>query len=57
MQLINIDFRFMEVSSVYDDLLGSHPITSSAWKRKVAVLKAQGKTVEAIKELNEVLKV
>lgn len=30
---------------------------SAAWKRKVAVLKAQGKTVDVVKELTEYLKV
>ena len=47
--------RYKEADELYNQLLEEHPGCSSVWKRKVAILKNQGKTMEAIKELNEFL--
>lgn len=41
---------------VLDKIISADETNSAARKRKVAVLKAQGKTVEAIKELADYLK-
>lgn len=49
--------RYTEAETLYDDLLEAHPNCSAVWKRKVAVLKAQGKASDAIDELNQFLEV
>lgn len=47
--------RYKEAEELYNQLLEDHPGCSSVWKRKIAILKDQGKPMEAIKELNEFL--
>jgi predicted Zn-dependent protease len=50
-----ISNRYKEAEELYNEILEEHPGCSSVWKRKVAILKHQGKAMEAIKELNEFL--
>lgn len=38
-----------------DNMIQRDPTNSAAYKRKIAILKGQGKTAEAIKELSEYL--
>ena len=49
--------RYSEANTLYDEIIDAHPSCSAAWKRKVAILVARGKMLEAIKELNEFLNV
>ena len=42
---------------MYEEALEKHPANSVLWKRKIAVLKGQGSTLDAIKELTEFLEV
>lgn len=49
--------KYSEANTLYDEIIDAHPSCSAAWKRKVAILVARGKTLEAIKELNEFLNV
>lgn len=46
-----------EALELYSEALEAHPTNSTLWKRKVAVYKAMGDTVEAIRELNSFLEV
>jgi len=48
---------FELASDVLDGIINADETNSAARKRKVAILKAQGRTVEAIKELTEYLKI
>ncbi|XP_066156262.1 ER membrane protein complex subunit 2-like [Euwallacea fornicatus] len=48
---------FETASDLLDTIISKDETNSTARKRKVAVLKAQGKTVEAIKELTDYLKI
>ncbi|XP_068223077.1 ER membrane protein complex subunit 2-B-like isoform X2 [Palaemon carinicauda] len=48
--------RFDEAIDVYDSIIREDETNSSARKRKVAVLKGQGRIPDAIKELTEYLK-
>ncbi|XP_066572058.1 ER membrane protein complex subunit 2 isoform X2 [Amia ocellicauda] len=47
--------RYDEACKLYDAILQDDPTNTAARKRKIAILKAQGKSTEAIKELNEYL--
>lgn len=48
---------FDKATELYESALKNHPTNAELKKRKISVLKAQGKTQEAIAELNEFLKV
>ena len=45
--------QFSAAAEVYDELLESNPANALAMKRRVALLKGQGKLKEAMKELNK----
>lgn len=47
---------FDTANEILDSIIKTDETNSAARKRKVAVLKAQGRTVEAVKELTEYLK-
>ncbi|EDO39540.1 predicted protein [Nematostella vectensis] len=47
--------RFDDAERIYDKILEAEPANAVALKRKIAILKAENKMVEAIKELNEYL--
>uniref|UniRef100_A0A8C7XF45 ER membrane protein complex subunit 2 n=1 Tax=Oryzias sinensis TaxID=183150 RepID=A0A8C7XF45_9TELE len=47
--------RYEEANKHYDAILQDDPTNTAARKRKIAILKAQGKSTEAIRELNEYL--
>ncbi|MBO8619713.1 tetratricopeptide repeat protein, partial [Staphylococcus aureus] len=47
--------RYDDAIQLYDRILQEDPTNTAARKRKIAIRKAQGKTVEAIRELNEYL--
>ncbi|XP_059829326.1 ER membrane protein complex subunit 2 isoform X2 [Hypanus sabinus] len=47
--------RYDDANKMYDGILQDDPTNTAARKRKIAILKAQGKTTEAIRELNEYL--
>lgn len=49
--------EFDKANELYESALKDHPTNSELPKRKIAVLKAQGKTTDAIAELNKFLKV
>ena len=49
--------EFDKATELYDSALQKHPTNAELKKRKICVLKALGKTQEAITELNEFLKV
>ncbi|XP_064381848.1 ER membrane protein complex subunit 2-like [Halichondria panicea] len=49
--------RLEEALSLYEEALDSHPNSVGIWKRKVAILRAQGSTTEAIRELTALLEV
>lgn len=48
--------RFDEANDVLDDIISKDETNAAPRKRKIAILKARGKTCEAIKELCEYLK-
>ncbi|XP_052709346.1 ER membrane protein complex subunit 2-like [Crassostrea angulata] len=48
--------RFHKAGDLYDDIIKEDETNMFARKRKVAILKAQNKTLEAIEELNKYLK-
>lgn len=48
--------RYDDALKILDSIIKADPTNSAARKRKVAVFKAQGKNVEAIKELVDYLK-
>ncbi len=48
---------FDKATELYDSALETHPTNAELKKRKICVLKALGKTQEAITALNEFLKV
>lgn len=48
--------RFDEAIDIYDSIIRQDETNSTARKRKVAVLRGQGKIPEAIRELTEYLK-
>ena len=50
-------FRYDDALKLYNDILQKEPTCAEIWRRKVAVLKAQRDVDEAIKEMNEYLKV
>ena len=45
--------QYKAAGEVYDELLETNPANALALKRKVSLLKGQGKTKEASKELNK----
>uniref|UniRef100_A0A8C6WIH3 ER membrane protein complex subunit 2 n=1 Tax=Neogobius melanostomus TaxID=47308 RepID=A0A8C6WIH3_9GOBI len=47
--------RYEEANKHYDAILQEDPTNTAARKRKISILKAQGKSAEAIRELNEYL--
>ncbi|XP_075868782.1 ER membrane protein complex subunit 2 isoform X3 [Nelusetta ayraudi] len=47
--------RYDEAGKDYDAILQDDPTNTAARKRKISILKAQGKSTEAIRELNEYL--
>uniref|UniRef100_A0A7N6AIB3 ER membrane protein complex subunit 2 n=1 Tax=Anabas testudineus TaxID=64144 RepID=A0A7N6AIB3_ANATE len=47
--------RYDEANKHYDAILQDDPTNTAARKRKISILKAQGKCTEAIRELNEYL--
>ncbi|KAK1172628.1 ER membrane protein complex subunit 2 [Acipenser oxyrinchus oxyrinchus] len=47
--------RYDEALKMYNDILQDDSTNTAARKRKIAILKAQGKNTEAIRELNEYL--
>ena len=49
--------RFDEALKLYEQVLEATPTNAAVWKRKVAVYKAQGRSVDAIKELTSLLEV
>lgn len=53
---LEADEKFDKAQLILDDIIKCDETNSAARKRKVAILKAQGKNVEAIKELAEYLK-
>lgn len=48
--------RYDEALELLDSMIEDDETNASPRKRKIAILKAKGRTVEAIKELNEYLK-
>uniref|UniRef100_A0A674DJT9 ER membrane protein complex subunit 2 n=1 Tax=Salmo trutta TaxID=8032 RepID=A0A674DJT9_SALTR len=46
---------YEDASKQYDSILQDDPTNTAARKRKISILKAQGKSAEAIRELNEYL--
>ena len=48
--------RYGDAEKCYDNILEAEPANAVAYKRKIAILKAQNKIPEAVKELNEYLK-
>lgn len=48
--------RYEEALQKYEKLIKEDETNSAARKRKITILKAQGKTIEAIKELTDYLK-
>ena len=55
--VLGIFYRYDESQQLYGKLLEEHPSCAPLWKRQVAILKSQGKVMEAIKELNQFLQV
>lgn len=49
--------KYDDAVKIYDSLSDKDEANAIYWKRKIAILKAQGKTTEAIKELNSYLQV
>ena len=49
--------EFGKAIDLYESVLKDHPTNAELMKRKISVLKAQGKMTEAIAQLNELLKV
>uniref|UniRef100_A0AAX7UJ85 ER membrane protein complex subunit 2 n=1 Tax=Astatotilapia calliptera TaxID=8154 RepID=A0AAX7UJ85_ASTCA len=49
------DSKYDEANKHYDAILQDDPTNTAARKRKISILKAQGKSTEAIRELNEYL--
>jgi len=47
--------RYDEAVKALDSMISKDPTNSAAYKRKIAILKSQGKSVEAIKELSDYL--
>jgi DNA-binding SARP family transcriptional activator len=47
--------RYDEAMKGLDNMIQRDPTNSSAYKRKIAILKGQGKNLEAIKELADYL--
>jgi len=47
--------KYDEALKNLDDMIKKDPTNSQAYKRRIAILKSQGKTTEAIKELTEYL--
>uniref|UniRef100_A0A673W2J3 ER membrane protein complex subunit 2 n=1 Tax=Salmo trutta TaxID=8032 RepID=A0A673W2J3_SALTR len=47
--------KYEDASKQYDSILQDDPTNTAARKRKISILKAQGKSAEAIRELNEYL--
>ncbi|ESP03354.1 hypothetical protein LOTGIDRAFT_205044 [Lottia gigantea] len=54
--LYEADGRFNKADKLYSDIIEKDPTNMIARKRQVAILKAQGKTAEAIQKLNDYLK-
>jgi hypothetical protein len=48
--------NFNEATRLYDELLEENPANLLVLKRKVSILKAQGRTSAAISELNNLIK-
>uniref|UniRef100_A0AAR2JM81 ER membrane protein complex subunit 2 n=1 Tax=Pygocentrus nattereri TaxID=42514 RepID=A0AAR2JM81_PYGNA len=47
--------RYDDANKLYDSILQDDPTNTAARKRKISILRAQGKSSEAIRELNEYL--
>uniref|UniRef100_A0A673L3Z2 ER membrane protein complex subunit 2 n=1 Tax=Sinocyclocheilus rhinocerous TaxID=307959 RepID=A0A673L3Z2_9TELE len=47
--------RYEDANKLYDSMLQDDPTNTAARKRKISILRAQGKSSEAIRELNEYL--
>ncbi|KAF7708791.1 ER membrane protein complex subunit 2 [Silurus meridionalis] len=47
--------RYDDANKLYDSILQDDPTNTAARKRKIAILRAQGKSTEAIRALNEYL--
>ncbi|XP_036804346.1 ER membrane protein complex subunit 2 isoform X1 [Oncorhynchus mykiss] len=47
--------KYEDANKQYDSILQDDPTNTAARKRKISILKAQGKSAEAIRELNEYL--
>uniref|UniRef100_A0A8C1CZW6 ER membrane protein complex subunit 2 n=1 Tax=Cyprinus carpio carpio TaxID=630221 RepID=A0A8C1CZW6_CYPCA len=47
--------RYEDANKLYDSILQDDPTNTAARKRKISILRAQGKSSEAIRELNEYL--
>lgn len=54
--IVRNDCRFDEALELLDSMIQDDETNASPRKRKIAILKAKGRTVEAIKELNEYLR-
>lgn len=54
--LLNCLLRYTEALEVLDSIVKRDETNAAPRKRKVAILKARGKTTEAIKELTDYLK-
>lgn len=54
--ILETEERYEEALKLLDSIIKVDPTNSAARKRRVAVLKAQGKNTEAIKELVDYLK-
>jgi predicted Zn-dependent protease len=58
-RLVGMQFEakrgFAAATETYNELLAANPANALAMKRRVAVLKGQGKIKEAVRELNEFL--
>ncbi len=47
--------RYDEALKALDSMIAKDATNSAAYKRKIAILKSQGRNIEAIKELSEYL--
>ena len=53
---LEVDGEFEKAVELYDTVLKDHKTNAELMKRKISVLKAQGKITEAISQLNDLLK-
>ncbi|CAH0559231.1 unnamed protein product [Brassicogethes aeneus] len=52
-----VDEKYEEAMHILENIIKQDSTNSAARKRKIAILKAQGKSIEAIKELTDYLKI